>query len=87
MKVLVLYRPKSDHARGIQEFLHELNRRQPLNHIKVIDVGTREGNATASLYDVMAYPAFLAIDDEGKELKRWTGDEKPLIDEVTYYTQ
>lgn len=84
--MLVLYRSKSEHARSIQEFLREFNRRQPLSHIKVIDIDTREGSATASLYDVMSYPAFLAIDEDGKELRRWTGKEIPLLDEISYYT-
>ena len=40
----------------------------------------------ASLYDIMNYPAILALRDDGSILKTWEGDELPLMDEVAYYT-
>ncbi len=87
MKVLVLYRPNSEHARGIEEFLHEFGRRNPADKIETIDIDTREGINAASLYDVMAYPAVLALADDGSELKRWVGEERPLLDELAYYAK
>src|SRR5258708_6180724 len=78
MKVLVLYRPNSEHARSIEEFLHEFGRRNPSDKVETIDIDTRAGTTTAELYDVMAYPAVLALADDGAELKRWVGDEMPL---------
>lgn len=87
MKVLVLYRPNSEHARSIEEFLHEFGRRNPSDRIETIDIDTRDGTATATLYDVMAYPAVLALGDDGRELKRWVGEEMPLLDELAYYTK
>ncbi len=88
MKVCVLYRAKSEHARRIEEFLHEFERRRTIGHLEVFDIDTREGTATASLYDVLAYPAILALADDGQLVKSWVGDEvPPLIDELTYYVQ
>ncbi len=86
MKVCVLYRAKSDHARQLEEFLREFERRQARQHLEIIDIDTREGTATASLYDILAYPAILALTDDGQLLKSWVGEEvPPLIDELAYY--
>lgn len=90
MKVYVLYRPKSEHARSIEEFLHEFERRHTDKHrfLQVIDIDSRDGTATASLYDVMSYPAILALADDGRLLKSWVGTEvPPLMQEVSYYIQ
>ncbi len=90
MKVYVLYRPKSEHSRKVEEFLHELERRHSEKHrlIEVVDIDSRDGTATASLYDIMAYPAILALGNDGQLLKSWVGEEvPPLLNEVTYYIQ
>lgn len=87
MKVSVLYRPKSEHARQIEEFLREFERRYAGHRVEVIDIDTRDGTATASLYDIMDYPAILALAEDGQLLRSWVGHEvPPLMDEVVYYT-
>ena len=87
MKVCVLYRAKSEHATRMEEFLREFQRRQTDRHIDIIDIDTREGTATASLYDVMSYPAILALTDDGQLLKSWVGEEvPPLMDELAFYS-
>lgn len=88
MKVYVLYRPNSEHARRTEEFLYEFRRRKTQHHLEIIDIDSRDGTATASLYDIMSYPAILALADDGRLLKSWVGEEvPPLMDEVAYYTQ
>ena len=89
MKVMVLYRPKSEHARNIDEFIRELKRREGdevANRVELINIDTRDGAATASLYGVMQYPAVLAIQNDGSLLKDWQGSAMPLLNEVSYYT-
>ena len=88
MKVCVLYRARSEHASRTEEFLREFQRRQANHRLEIIDIDTREGTATASLYDIMSYPAILALNDDGQLLKSWVGEEvPPLMDELTYYTR
>lgn len=87
MKVYILYRPKSEHARQIEEFLQEFKHRHGERPLEIIDIDTRDGTATASLYDVVDYPAILALTDDGQLLKSWVGREvPPLMQEVAYYT-
>lgn len=87
MKVLVLYRPESEHGRIIEEFIHEFKRREAQAHIEVLNIDSRDGSATASLYDVMQYPAILVLANDGYLQKSWVGEEMPLLDEVTAYAR
>lgn len=84
MKVVVLYRPNSEHARTVEEFVHDMERGSPAK-VDLVNVDTRDGSATASLYDVMQYPAILALQDNGQLLKEWEGTSLPLMNEVSYY--
>lgn len=86
MKVVMLYRPNSEHARRAEEFVREFNRNYVNYKLELVDLNTRDGAATASLYDVMQYPAVLALTNDGQLLKEWEGSF-PLINEVSYYAQ
>lgn len=85
MKVLVLYRPNSEHGRIVEEFIHDFQTRHQGEHLEVLNIDTRDGSATASLYDVMRYPAILVIQTDGYPQKIWEGDQLPLLDEVVAY--
>lgn len=83
--MLVIYRPYSEHGRPVEEFVHEYSRRYPEGRVELLNVDGRDGNATASLYDVMSYPAILAVRDDGSVIMAWQGDQLPLLDEVAGY--
>ena len=85
MRLLVLYRPNSEHGRIIEEFVHEYQRRHQANHLELLNIDTRDGSATATLYDVMQYPAILSLQNDGSVQKIWQGAELPLMDEVASY--
>lgn len=85
MKVLVLYRPNSEHGRLVEEFIHDFQRRHTDERLEVLNIDTREGSATASLYDVMQYPAIMVLQNDGYIQKLWEGDSLPLMDEVASY--
>ena len=85
MKVLVLYRPNSEHGRVIEEFIHEFQRRFEEIKLEVLNIDSRDGSATASLYDIMQYPAILVLRGDGYLQKYWAGEELPLLDEVVGY--
>lgn len=87
MKVLVLYRPNSEHGRITEEFIHDFQRRHQGERVEVLNIDTREGSATASLYDVMQYPAILVLQDNGYVSRVWEGSSLPLMDEVASYAR
>ena len=86
MKVVILYRPNSEHGREVDSFIHDYQTTHQTGKLEVLDVDSRDGSATASRYDVMQYPAILALRNDGSILKSWEGEMLPLMDEVAYYT-
>jgi len=87
MKVLVLYRPASEYARIVEEFIHNFQSRGSSGRLEVMNIDSRDGSATASLYDIMQHPAVLVIKDDGYLQKSWVGDQMPLLDEVISYAR
>jgi hypothetical protein len=87
MKVLVLYRPNSEYARVVEEFVQGLQKRHNVDerHLKVLDYDSREGSATASMYDVMTQPSIVVIGNDGGYVKSWDGAHLPLLEEVAGY--
>lgn len=86
MKVLVIYRPNSEYGRITEDFIRDFQNRSG-NKLEVLNIDTREGSATASLYDVMQYPAILVVQTDGSLQRSWEGDTLPLIDEVSAYVR
>lgn len=87
MKVLILYRPNSEHGRLIEDFIHEYQQRHQADHVEALSLDTREGSATATLYDVVQYPAILIVQTDGYVQKIWQGDSLPMMDEVASYSR
>lgn len=84
MKALALYHPNSEHSRSFEEYIGRLNEHAQ-NTVDLLSLETREGAATASLYDVVQYPAIIVVDEQGRAQKQWQGSEVPLIDEIMGY--
>ena len=86
--MLVLYRPNSEFARAVEEFVQALQTRRTVDErqLEVLDYDSREGSATASLYDIMAQPTILVVGDDGSYVKSWEGSELPSLDEIAGYT-
>ena len=57
------------------------------NKLTLYDLNTRDGSAVASLYDIVRYPAVLAMTDNGQFLQMWQGDLLPMMNEIMYYAQ
>lgn len=86
MKVVILYRPESEHARAVETFIHDFKARYSSVQVEILNVDSREGIALLSLYDLMRQPAIIAVANDGILLKHWEGPELPLMDEVASYT-
>ena len=87
MKLLILYRPKSEQASAIDSFVHEYQVRHGSSRLELVNIDDREGTALASLYDIMSFPAIMVMAVDGSLLHLWTGAELPLIDEVASYVR
>lgn len=85
MKLLVLYRPDTEHERKVLDFSRDFKSFQPDRKIELVSLNTREGAALAQLYDAMSYPAILALTNDGQLLQSWGGEPLPLMNEVAYY--
>ncbi|MGB4800475.1 MAG: hypothetical protein WBP03_03075 [Candidatus Saccharimonadales bacterium] len=89
MKVLVLYRPNSEHARTVEVFLHDLQKQHDVDQsaLRIVDVDSREGIDLAKIYDVMDTPAIVVTDNDGGYVYGWVGEELPLMRDVAAYSQ
>lgn len=83
----MLYRPNSDHARRVEEFANMLSRNYVNYKLDLVDLNSRDGAATASLYDVMEYPAVLVLTSDGQLVKEWHGNSMPLSSEVSFHAR
>jgi len=86
MKIRILYQGNSEHERMVEEYVRDFRKQQVTRQVEFVDVNTRDGGAMAELYDVVQYPAILALSNEDQLLKSWEGDF-PLMNELAYYTQ
>jgi hypothetical protein len=85
MKLLILYHPHSEHSRSVEEFVQNLERVYAGHDIILRDVSSIEGTQQAELYDILQYPAILALADDGSILNSWVGTNLPLVDNVVGY--
>lgn len=86
MKVLILYRSNSEHGRSVEDFIRDFKTQHTGQRLEVLDIDTRDGDAMASLYDVVQYPTVIALRDDGSVLKIWDGGTLPLMDDIAYYS-
>ncbi len=88
MRVIVLYRPKSEHARRVEEYIADFQRFHPGETLETHNIDSIEGAKTARLYGVMEYPVVLAVANDGVMQQMWQGvDKLPLMNDLAYYAQ
>lgn len=88
MKVLILYRPNSDHARTVETFVRDFQHQHDFgDKVELVSVNTRDGSATASLYDVWTFPTIMVLAEGGHMVNMWQGEPLPLMDEVVGYAR
>ena len=84
MRIIALYHPQSDHARTVEEYATNFERRYA-RKIELLSLESREGADMARLYDIVRYPALVALRDTGEMLQIWSNDQLPLMDELMAY--
>lgn len=86
MRVVMIYRLESDHARGVKTFLGDFTR-QTGKSIEEMDPDSAEGQSFCRSYDIVEYPTLIAISMDGRVQNMWRGMTLPTISEVSYYEQ
>ena len=85
MRIVVIYREYSDHARECDEWIHEFEKRSN-KELEILDPDSPEGETFCMARDIGEYPAIVVADSDGKTYEIWTGTPLPVIDEVAAYT-
>lgn len=84
MRVIVIYKDESDHAREVSDYLRDFLR-QTGHELETLDPDSREGTDFCRVYDIVEYPSIIALDDQGHLQNLWRGRPLPTISEVSYY--
>ena len=84
MRVVVVYKSESDHAREVTDFLHDFGR-QTGRVLEELNPESPEGDAFCRVYDVVEYPSIIALSDDGQLQHLWRGRPLPTISEVSFY--
>ncbi len=84
MRVVVIYKDASDHAREVTDYLRDFTR-QTGRELESLDPDSREGLDFCRVYDIVEYPSIIALDDQGQLQNLWRGRPLPTISEVSYY--
>jgi len=87
MKVVVLYKVRSEYRASVESFIEDYRRVYPKSKLEILDIDHRDGIAMASLYDVFSFPTILALRNDGSVVQVWEGIEQlPRVDDVRAYT-
>ena len=86
MRVIVVFKDKTDYARTIFDFLRDFEY-QTGHTLETIDPDTAEGAQFCDTYDIVEYPTIIALSDDTVMQNMWRGLPLPTISEVSYYVQ
>lgn len=87
MKVVIIYRPESEHSRQVEQYITDFKRFHPGEEIESLSVETMDGAQKAELYGIDRYPAVLALKDDGQMEHMWVDGQLPLMNDLAYYTK
>lgn len=88
MRVIVLYRPDSEHARRVEEYIADFQRFYPDSKLEAHNIDTIGGSRLAQLYGVMEHPAIVATANDGQLQQMWQGvDRLPLMNDLIYFAK
>lgn len=84
MKVTVIYKDNSEHAREVIDYLRDFER-QTGHKLETIEPDSPDGTDFCRTYDIVEYPTIVAFSDDGVMQNMWRGLPLPTISEVSYY--
>ena len=74
MRVVVVYKTESDHARTVFDYLRDFK-----------NPDSAAGSDFCRTYDIVEYPTIIALSDGGQLQNMWRGTPLPTISEVSFY--
>jgi hypothetical protein len=86
MKVVVIYKDNTDHAREVIDYMRDF-KQQTGHDLETLDPESSEGVSFCRTYDILQFPSVIAISDEGQMQNIWQGTPLPTISEVSYYVK
>jgi hypothetical protein len=86
MRVVIVYKDRTDYARQVTDFIADF-KRQTGHDLESIDPESPEGIDFTQTYDIMEMPFVIAISNDGVMQNTWVGLPLPTISEVSYYVQ
>ena len=87
MKVVILYHPNREYAGLAEDYARDYHRlHQDRPKIELTSLESVQGSELAKLYDIVRYPAILAVANDGSLQKLWQDIPWPLMEEVAAYS-
>lgn len=86
MRVVVVYRRESDHAREVLDYMRDFAR-QTGHLLEECNPDSRDGSDFCRVYDIVEYPTIVALAEDGQLQSLWRGRPLPTISEVSFYVQ
>lgn len=86
MKVVIVYKDDSDHARVVLDYLRDFEH-QTGHVLETLDPERPDGEQFCRAYDIVEYPTVIALADNSTMQNMWVGLPLPTISEVSYYVQ
>lgn len=84
MKVVVVFKEESEHAREVIDYLRDFERESG-KRLETLNPDSPSGMNFCQLYDIVEYPSIVALSDDGSLQSLWRGLPLPPISEVSYY--
>lgn len=84
MRVVIVYKNESEHARSVLDFLRDFQA-QTGHVLATLDPESKEGEQFCRAYDIVEYPTVIALSDDSLMQNTWSGLPLPTISEVSYY--
>jgi hypothetical protein len=85
MRVVFLYRPRTEQEGKVLDYVREYKMRHPNIEPELLSVDTREGDDMAKLYGVYSFPAIMAVSHDGSLQHLWQEERLPLMNELDAY--
>ena len=82
MRLICVFRDNEDYTRSVTDWLENFYRQTG----REIETMNPDENPTfCETYDLVEYPTFIALGNDGSVRAIWSGKNLPLINEVLYY--
>ena len=85
MKIVVIYKEFSDHAREVREWITELRARAEGLEIETLNPETKEGEGFCQAYGILDYPAVAVVGEGGRAYFSSVGRPLPVFNDVLNY--